>query len=253
MREIQRLQREKDDLEEEKGNLAVENHWFESIMVSLKEDGQFVEILHRLKRGESHKNVAEWLGRPVVQEDLSPTSELNLSDAIEQYHRNFVDKKDPRYWTSVTTEVSLIEHLLTLYFTWVHPVHMLFDEAYFLSSLRACADTYCSAPLVNAICAMSCHLLHDTWEDEETTLRNLTTLRAGFMNEARVLLRGSDSSKITSIQTYAIMFLIEISAGDGLMGAAHLRMATEALIDKTPEQSPEAMELTACGIVTLQM
>ena len=252
IREIQRLQRKNEDLEEQKDNLAAENGWIEQIILSLKDDGSNVEIVHRLKRGESHQGIAEWLGRSFVQDaKLSPASELSLSSAIEKYHRDLVENKDPRYWTNVTTDVSLIEHLLTLYLTWVHPVHMLFDETHFMSSLRDCVDTYCSAALVNAVCAMSCHLLPDTCGDEESR-QIIKSLRARFMDEARTLMKGVDSTKMTSMQTYAIMFLTEISGGNGLMATSHLRLATETLSAKgTAEQSSEAEEVTSWGILTL--
>lgn len=254
MREIHRLQQEKEDLQEQTHNLSEENSWIVQIILSLRDDRHCVEILHRLKRGESHASIVAWLGRPFAQEeDLSPVSELRLSDAIEAYHRDLVDNKDPRYWTSVTTDVTLIEHLLNLYLTWVHPVHMLFDEAYFTSSFQACTDTYCSAALVNAICAMSCHLLHNTWGDDEKAREIIVSLRARFLNEAQILLKGVDNNKMTSIQSYAIMFLIELSLGNGLMATSHLRLAIEALTAKANfEQSSESFAITLWGTVTLQ-
>lgn len=253
MREIQRLQRENRSLEDQKDNLSAENSSIQQIILSLKDDGQCVEILHRLKQGQSYQDITKWLGRVFVQEtEMSPVSEFKFDSAIEKYHRDFVKHKDPRYWTSVTTDASLIEHLLTLYFNWVHPVHTLFDETHFMSSLRDCVDVYCSAALVNGICAMSCHLLHNTWEDEEQTRQIIVSLRGRFIDEARVLLKGVDNSKWTNIQTYAIFFLIELSMGNGLMATAHLTLATEALTAKgTAEQSSEAVEVTRWGIITL--
>ena len=255
IQEIRRLRQENEDLEEQNDGLVAEKSWIEKIISSLRDDGQCVEILYRLKRGQSPQGIAEWLGRPLMHGiQLSPTSEIDLRDAIERYHKNFVEQKDPRYWTSVITDVALIEHLLSLYLRWVHPVHMLFDETQFMSSLRDCADVYCSASLVNGVCAMSCHLLHDILNDGDKTRQIIATLRSRFMDEAIVLLKGVDSTKITSIQTYAIMFLVEVSAGNGLMASSHLRMATETLVAKrTTEQSSESFEVTYWGIMTLHM
>ena len=253
IQEIRRLRQENEDLEEQNDGLVVEKGWIEKIISSLRDDGQNVEILYRLKRGQSPQGIAEWLGRPLLHgAQLSPASEIDLKDAIERYHKDFVEQKDPRYWTSVTTDVALIEHLLSLYLCWVHPVHMLFDETQFMSSLRDCADVYCSASLVNGVCAMSCHLLHNICNDEDKTRQIIASLRSRFMDEARVLLKGVDSTKITSIQTYAIMFLVEVSVGNGLMASSHLRMATETIVAKrTTEQSPESFEVTYWGIMTL--
>ena len=255
IREIQRLQRKSDFLEEEKDSLWEKNSWIEQIMRSLQNDGQDIEIIGRLKRGESHKDIAEWLGRPLLgsqTQAMSPTTEHNISQAIEQYHRNLIDNHDPRFWTNVSTQAELIEHLIKLYFTWIHPVHMLFDQEHFMASFRDCVDSYCSPALVNIICAMSCHLLHDTRDDDEETQSGIESLRTDFMNESKSLLKHADFEKMTSIQTYAIMFLVEVGCGHGLKADAHLRLAMESLIaKKTSEHSSEAEEVAAWGILTL--
>lgn len=255
IREIQRLQRKNEYLEEEKDSLGEKNSWIERIMSELESDGQGPEIISRLKRGESHRAIAEWLGRPLVgprTKDLSPTTENQISQAIEQYHRDLVENHDPRYWTNVSTEAELVEHLIQLYLTWIHPVHMLFDEEHFMSSFKDCSDVYCSAALVNVICAMSCHLLHDTRDDDEQTKSGIESLRNQFINESQSLMKDADFTKMTSIQTYAIMFLVEVGSGQGLMASSHLRLAVESLTaKKMSEQSPEAEEVSAWGILTL--
>lgn len=255
IREIQRLQRKTESLEEEKNSLWEKNSWIEQVMRSLKDDGQGLEIIAKLKRGESHKAIAEWLGRPLGGSDtrpVSPTTEHGISQAIKQYHRYLVDHHDPRFWTNVSTQAELIEHLIKLYFTWIHPVHMLFDEDHFMTSFRECVDTYCSPALVNIICAMSCHLLHDTRDNDKETQSGIDSLRADFLEESKSLIKHADPEKMTTIQTYAIMFLVEVGSGDGLKANAHLRLAVESLIAKqTSEQSLEAEEVAAWGVFTL--
>ena len=253
LQEIRRLRRKNEFLEEEKDSLK--NSWIEQIIRSLRDDGQGIEITSRLKRGESYEAIAEWLGRPLVgsdQQDLSPTTERNISQAIEQYHRNLVDNHDPRFWTNVSAQATLIEHLVKLYLTWIHPVHMLFDQEHFIASFKDCSDAYCSPALVNIICAMSCHLLHDPQNDDEQTKSGIELLRTQFIREAQSLMKDADFQKWTSIQTYAIMFLVELGSGHGLMATSHLRFAVESLIAKqTSEQSSEAEEVSAWGILTL--
>ena len=255
IREIQRLQRKNEYLEEEKDSLGEKNSWIEQIMHSLKDDNQGIEIISRLKRGESHKSIVEWLGRPLVGSDvqtLSPLFEDQISQAIEQYHRDLVENHDPRYWTNVSTNAELIEHLIKLYLTWIHPVHMLFDQEHFLSSFKNCSDAYCSSALVNIICAMSCHLLHDTQDDDDQTELGMETLRTKFIKESQSLMKHADFEKMTSIQTYAIMFLVELGSGHGLIGSSHLRLAVESLTAKqTSEQTTEAEQTTIWGILTL--
>lgn len=255
VREIQRLQRKNEHLEEEKDSLGEKNSWIEIILSSLENDGRAIEIVTRLRRGQSHRDIAEWLGRPLVvsdPQDLSPTTEFQLNQVIEQYHRSLVENHDPRFWTNVSTDAELIEHLIKLYFTWIHPAHMLFDQDHFMLSYHQCLDVYCSSALVNIICAMSCHLLHDTRGDDEVTKSGIESLRTQFINESRSLLKDADYAKMTTIQTYAIMFLVEVGSGQGLKASSHLRLAVESLIAKqTQEQSTEAEEVAAWGIVTL--
>ena len=255
IREIQRLQRRNEYLEEEKDSLGEKNSSIEQIIHSLKDDGQRTEVINRLKRGESHKTIADWLGRPLLGSDalaVSPTTEDQISQAIHQYSRSLVDNHDPRYWTNVSTEADLIEHLIKLYFTWIHPVHMLFNQEHFLASFKNCLDIYCSSALVNIICAMSCPLLHDTRDDDEQTKSGIDSLRTQFILESQSLLKNADIEKMTTIQTYAIMFLVELGSGHGLIASSHLRLAVESLIAKqTAEQTSEAEETTAWGILTL--
>ena len=255
IREIQRLQRKNEFLKEEKDSLGEKNTWFEKIIRSIKDDGQAIEAIQRLKRGESHQDIAEWLGRPSVasaDQALSPTTEHRIGQVIEQYHRDLIDNHDPRYWTNVSTEAELIEHLIKLYFTWIHPAHMLFDEEHFMSSFKNCSDVYCSSALVNIICAMSCHLLHDTRDDDEETVSGIESLRTQFLNESKSLMKNADFERMTSIQTYAIMFLVELGSGHGLIASSHLRLAQESLLSKQKsEQSFEAEEVAAWGVLTL--
>lgn len=256
IREIQRLQRRNEDLEEQKDTLDEKNTWIEQIMHSLREDRQASEIVMRLKRGESHKIIAEWLGRPLIGDidvaQLSPTTETDLNTAITQYHSKLVEDKDPRYWTSATHDAQLIRHLITLYLTWIHPVHMLFDEEHFVASFENCSDVYCAPGLVNIICAMSCHLLHDIDTEDEETTRAIDYLRNRFVAEAKSFIRTAEMKKLTTIQTYAIMFLTELGSGHGLMGTSHLRLAVETLVEKHhAEQSAESEQVAAWGILTL--
>lgn len=255
VREIQRLQRENESLEVEKDNLGEENDWIVRIISSLKDDSQGTEIIRRLKQGETHQAIAEWLGRPLTAvTNLSPTSERQLSEAIEEYHRGLIDNQDPRYWTNVTLDVDLIEHLIALYLTWIHPVHMLFDENQFVASFKGCSDTYCSAGLVNAICAVSCHLFHPDLTSLSKTQATVKSLRELFLEEARENMQDADRQRMTAIQTYAVMCLAEMGSGNGQSATAHLRVATELLTNKhRTEQPRESEEVASWGIITLHM
>lgn len=269
IREIQRLQRRNEHLEQamdtlgernehleqETDLLGKKNGWIEHIMRSLQDDGQGHEIINRLKRGESHQAIAESLGRPLIggsNASVSPTTEHEISQAIVQYHRELVENHDPRYWTNVTQDPQLIEHLISLYFTWIHPVHMILDKGQFMSSFRDCSDLYCSPALVSIICAMSCHVLYDIDAEDDQTKDAVDSLRNRFVDESRGLMRNVDYHKMTTVQTYVIMFLAEFGSGHGLIATSHLRLAVEVLMEmRNSNQSQEAEEVGAWGILTL--
>ena len=256
LREIQLLQQRNEDLEEEVVKLAKENTWKEEIMRSLKNDDYAHEIVNRLKRGESHKDIAQLLGRQVLGksnfEVLSPATEHQVSQAIRDYHQELVENQDPRYWTNATQDPQLIEHLVQLYLTWINPIHMLFDQKHFLESFHTCSDLYCAPGLVNVICAMACHLLHNGEADDEQTTQGIDLLRRRFLNETKAYIVHLDQYKMTTIQTYAIMFLAEFGSGRGHAGTMYLTRAIEALIEKqTQEQSVESEAVSAWGIMTL--
>ena len=255
LQEIRRLQQKNEYLEKERDSLEEQNSQIERIIHSLKDNGQRIEIINRLKRGESHKAIAEWLGRPLVGSDtqaLSPTDKHQISQAIQRYHRNLVENRDPRYWTNVSTNAELIEHLVKLYLTWIYPVHILFDQEHFVASFKDRLDIYYSPALVNIICAMFCYLLHDTWDNDEGTKSAIESLQTQFINESQSLMKHADFKKMTSIQTYAIIFLVELGSRHGLIASSHLRLAIESLIAKqTSEQSSKAGNITVQGILTL--
>ncbi|KAL8797580.1 MAG: hypothetical protein Q9195_000397 [Heterodermia aff. obscurata] len=266
VREILALQTRTEQLQGRNETLEEENSLVGSIIASLQNDTQGPEIIRRLKQGESNRTIATWLGRPVAHEtsSLSPVAERNLDSAIANYHQTLIEDHDPRYWTNVSVDRDLIEHLIRLYFTWVHPVHMFFDEGNFLESFKDCADVYCSSSLVNAILAMSCFLLHTAWRTDsdgrqiegsqlELTQSAVAFLREQFIAEAKAMMDHISLDKMTSIQTYAVIFLVDVACGRGLEALAHLRVSTEAFTAKRPlEQSSEAEDIVSWGILTAQ-
>lgn len=207
MGEIERLRTENQYLIQRNSALGEKNDLLESVVRSLKNDKQSHEIIRRLKRGENHRSIAEWLGRPLVPDlkSLSPESEQQFNMAIAQYRQRWVESQDPCYWTNVTSDGVLVEHLVTLYLTWIHPLHTLFDEEKFMTSFRNCEDIYCFPALVNAICAMACHVLRGEWRSDEGVHGGIDHLQSKFMDEVEELTTDIAASKMTTIQTWAIV------------------------------------------------
>lgn len=207
MGEIERLRTENQHLVQRNAALGEMNDLLDRVVRSLKNDRQSHEIIRRLKRGENHQSIAKWLGRPLAPElgSISPESERRFDMAIEQYRQRWVESQDPCYWTNVTSDGMLVEHLVTLYLTWIHPLHTLFDEGRFMSSFRECVDVYCSPTLVNAICAMACHTLRSEWRGEDVDDAGIDHLQSRFMDEVEELMTDLDGLAMTSIQTWAVV------------------------------------------------
>ena len=251
--EIQRLREKNEHLETDLEHLEQERNWTEQIFRCIKNDIQGQEIVRRLRNGESARSIAEWLGRPILDDvrSLSPTSERQLSKAINGFN-DHTELTDARYWTDVTGNLGLVEHLIALYLTWVQPVHTLLEYPRFIESFRQRNERFCSPALVNAMCAMSCHLLHGPWNAIGLTDIDVSALRVQFMDRARLLMKASDYLKMTAIQTHAIMFLIDMGSGKALLATSYLRLATESLAAKeSTDEDADSNGVASWGIVTL--
>ena len=241
--------------------------WLSIILETIRQDGHDKEIIARLRAGETHQNIADWLmGQVQVQKSVTlPTpSRQGLLNVVRGFEKDYRTEDNLRrlergqsnepeiVWTQVSDSSTLIKHLFDLYFTWVHPVHMLFSEHHFLRAFRSTESRYCSPALVNAVCAMGCHLLeYDGSRKVEP--QQATTLREGFLAEARKSLIPEFHLDMTSIQSLAIMYLVEVGSGKARIAMGYLRCAVENIRTVTDEQTTESYEITRWGINTLNM
>lgn len=220
-------------------------------MDSLKTNGQGDEIINRLRRGDSYESVAVWLEDPSMDlsDPMSPAAQRKFSQIL----RGFRTSQSPLPWTRVSKGPALVSHLIRLYMTWIHPIHVLLDEDAFMVSFSNYSDTYCSPALVNVICAMGCHVLYDTYRGQPHAQTSIMSLRNQFMDETRYQMKDPiDYSRTTNIQTFAIMFMVELGNGNGLRASSHLRLAVENLLAKqTLKQVSESGEISTWGILTL--
>lgn len=247
-------------------NLREAGAWQRTILATIGSNGHGREIINRLRNGDSHQSIAEWLRleNPDFARGLEgPTTHRRLIDVVKLYEMECqqeegLSRQSPSPsdveipWTKVTTSHKLIDHLFDLFFTWVHPVHMLFSELDFKHDFRENVQTNCSASLVNAICAMGCNLLESEDFGGRRNRIDAATLRDGFMNEARASLTPSSYAYMTSVQTLAVMFLVELSSGKARKAIGYLRSAVDNLKKSTgPPLSKEANEITVWGLHTL--
>ena len=252
-------------LEAENKDLQQASDWQRMILDTIGSNIHDSEIMMRLRAGESHHSVADWLrnqqsiSRRLSIVLLSEQSPIGVVKNLEKLYqeengcsRTGTQSGADFQWTKVTSNQVLLGHLFDLYFTWVHPVHMLFSELDFKHSFRNNDQTYCSSPLVNAICAMGCHLLENDRYDTMRKDGDITTLKDGFSREARENLIPDSYCRITSIQTFAVMYLVEVSSGKARSATGYLRSAIDTLkFTDGGNQSAEARELSEWGIQTL--
>ena len=271
IKEIEGLKSEKTDLQETAREKELQNRdlqqssdWMTIILDTIGSNGHDREIIHRLRNGESHQTIADWLREqlPIASRlDIVPPADRSLISIVKDFETRYQGQSSPLQqslpaiptaWTKVSSSQSLLRHLFDLYFTWAHPVHMLFSEMDFKRDLISDDTVYCSSTLVNAICAMGCHFLENGEAEHNIQGSNADTLREGFMNQARSSLAPQSYKYMTSVQALAIMYLVEYSSGKARAAIGYLRSAIDFLeYASEDKQSLEAKELTGWGIIVL--
>ena len=132
-------------------------------------------------------------------------------------------------WSVPTQDTNFVEHLLDVYFTWVHPFCQLFSAGHFKSDMTGGMTGFCSGILVNAILATACN-----YSDRPCARSNPddpATAGDRFFEEAKRLLDETTGSSLTTIQALGIMSTRETLHGrDGngyQYGGRCVRMALE--------------------------
>jgi hypothetical protein len=219
----------KEELVKQIKELKAKDHLTERILNALIEESEKVlEIVERLQNRERYESIVEWLGHSTI-EDLDSTSPRTShhSTTFEASDHEMGGMTLSTKWTSVKCDDAVFNHLFSLYFAWVHPVHTLFDEGYFSDNYKRHLSDYCSDSLVNAICAMACHLCNvdSAPGAEEQDFEQL----GEFFSDAAIANLDPKEHSITNAQTFAVMFLVDCARSKGLRAASYLREATSAL------------------------
>ncbi|KAG0645146.1 Nitrogen assimilation transcription factor nirA [Hyphodiscus hymeniophilus] len=200
-----------------------------------------------LRKSEPYESIVEWLGRSPIQ-DIETVPPRDHHSAFEgsDHKMDSVSSRLSR-WTTVKSNHATLNHLLRLYFAWIHPVHTLFSESELVDSYHRYTDEDCSSVLVNAICAMACHF-HSAADDDEIDFAHLG---AEFREVVRADIADEDNKKVTTIQAFAIMFLIHCACSNVPRAVAYLKIATTSLPGITPLDSEglnEVLKNTVRGI-----
>ena len=255
--------------EEERKEFQQTTEWQATILRTIGSNGHDQEIIDRLRDGQTTQVIADWLaGEDPSFRNLGAESAVRLTlrevvkmfeeqcqayDGLRDQESEYSSK---RSWTSVTLDHKLIGHLFDLYFTWVHPVHMLFSKQEFAEEFRQHIEgdkdpVYCDSALVNAICAMACHLLDNNKFHRADQVPNAARLREAFLTQAKSGLTPDSYERITSVQTFALLYLVDWSSGKARHGLAYLRTAAEFLRPSYEGASVNSVEITYWGVKTL--
>jgi hypothetical protein len=208
-------------------------------------------IIERIQNHESVESIAQWL--QAANSDSEGPSPISSSRFIMVGSDNEMDDRiSPKFrWSSVTANEDIVQHLFTLYFTWVHPFYMLFDEQLFVYSYQQRSEAFCSSSLVNAICAMACY--YHTAVDTDTT--DFDQLGIDFSEAVRHELDTEDES-LLNVQVFAIMFLVGCAQGKGLHTSKYLTVANSSMASLEcvgDDSYQRVFRITARGVNCLNM
>lgn len=243
----------KEELIRQIKELKTKEGLMEQILQSLTLDDKLTDTVDRLKQGDSYESIVDWLGRNPKEAEGETSPRISLTSAYEREsdHEMAGTSVTPFTWTSVISDGAVLDHLFQLYFTWVHPVHTLFSESHFIDSRMQQSERFCSSVLVNAICAMACHL-HSVSEADEIDYEQLGI---DFADAVRTQI-DPDDRNITTTQALGVMFLLDCARGKGLRGSCYLEMAKSSLTNLTEVEAEgflTVLKETARGIRSLSM
>ncbi|KAM0211849.1 hypothetical protein ACHAPQ_006046 [Fusarium lateritium] len=134
-----------------------------------------------------------------VEKILSPLNEPEL-------------RKPASTWTTITSDSSLVQHLLALYFCWEYPTFASLSKEHFLRDFQGARNRYCSPILVNALLALGCRF--STQPMSRANPNDPYTSGDHFFKEAlRLFAQETDHHTLTTIQALGIMSIREASCG----------------------------------------
>lgn len=234
--------------------LQVKDALSQQILQALSSKTKVSEILEMLNNGDSPEVIARSLDKFVPPGKTSSDSTSPAMSFAEVDQSAKSPDSASSIWTTVTNDQSVLDHLFQLYFAWVHPVHTFFSEGHFVHSYHkgsSESDGYCSSLLVNALCAMACHL-HLALDSDTVDFRELGVEFADAVREEMI----ADDFRLTTIQAYAAMFLVEITRGNALLAQSYLDIAANSLsrVDsRVRKSSGNVWKCTVWGIQELNV
>ena len=277
--------RRKSALKKDIATLRGEKESLVVIITAIKSssDAEVADIVQQIRANESLDTIAETLRRNVtLPENYHGSAEAELSNLIgrtafdvtgvrhyghtsslglvSDTESSPVHLPNSEAWTTVTQDISLVEHLLNLYFSWVHPFYSLFSKEMFLDDMANNRTKYCSSLLVNAVLSVAC-----SYSDKLAVRGDQddpSTAGDEFFAEARRLLYDHETAKLTTVQALALMGLREAGCNHESSGFQYagrcMRMCIELGLhlsydsdkDRFTSMELEARKITFWGCYT---
>lgn len=136
---------------------------------------------------------------------------------------------DASPWFGTATDPEFIEHLMDLYFSWVHPFYQLFSRDLFFADFNLGKSEHCSALLANAIAAFACH-----YSDRPAALADPAdpnSVGDHFFAEAKRLLNLHEHPSLTKVQALGIMSFREKSCGRDSNGYQYMGRCSRVALE----------------------
>lgn len=143
-------------------------------------------------------------------------------------------------WTNVTSDSTLIMHLINMYFTWHYTYFTTVSKSLFYRDFllgRPPPNTrrkteYCTPLLVNAMLALGCHFT--SWPAARADPEVSATAGDHFFREAKRLLMENDEHekpRLTTVQALALMSVREAGCGREAKGWVYSGMSFRMACD----------------------
>ncbi|KKK16277.1 hypothetical protein ARAM_003168 [Aspergillus rambellii] len=195
------LKRKIDQLEDKEGLLI-------RLMEVLRDtsDRRTGPLLNLIRSNASLPEIQFYIEHELPRSDSTLTPELtDIWDAVKQRQpweplseRSVRDIQQPseipcfsvpaQPWTSIVADNNLVSHLISLWFTWVHPFCNWIDRDLFIRDMQAgsLSATFCSQFLVNIILADAC--AYSDYPEVYGVPGDLTSKGSHFYEQAKRLL-----------------------------------------------------------------
>ncbi|KAG8161184.1 hypothetical protein KVR01_009448 [Diaporthe batatas] len=205
------------------------------------------DAMHWSRSGPPQTRVGSW-----VADNLSPLQHSQPSDG--GYHGlSQVLTPDmpppsglPTTWTEVSSDRSLVQHLLALYFCWEYPTFASLSKEHFLKDFHHGRQRYCSPILVNALLALGCR-----FSTQPSTLANPDDPYSSgdhfFKESLRLFFLEDNHHSLTTIQALGIMSIREASCGrdseSWYYAGQSIRLAVEMGLHRVSDDSGDSDEV----------